>query len=349
MITWVPKKTINVDRIQSLLQSSIDSNQYTNNGPNVKILEDTIHSLLKISPEKSVICVANGTVALWAAVAALEIYHNKNLQFCTQSFTFPASAQGYLQNVKIIDIDEEGGLDIGLIDKDTCDGIIVTNVFGNIVNIDKYTEWSKKYNKFLIFDNAATSYTFYNGINSCNYGDISTVSFHHTKPIGFGEGGCIILDKKYERILRNVINFGIDNTIPNGIWNTKGGNYKMSDIQAVYINQYLDNFQTIVNYSCDLYTYFKKKYVGKCDHIVKLFPNFSSSTPFVSCLPLLSSKSNDIILLLKENGIYSRKYYTPLSNTDMAVKFFNDITCISFHKDMTTSDIDLIIDLISTI
>ena len=54
-------------------------------------------------------------------------------------------------------------------------------------------------NKFLIFDNAATPFTYYKGKSCCNYGHGSTISFHHTKPLGFGEGGAIIVDKKYEK------------------------------------------------------------------------------------------------------------------------------------------------------
>jgi dTDP-4-amino-4,6-dideoxygalactose transaminase len=108
----------------------------------------------------------------------------------------------------------------------------------------------------LIFDNAATSYSFYNNKNSCNYGNASTISFHHTKPIGFGEGGAIIIDLKYEKYVRNIINFGIDNYSIESTWDRKGANYKMSDIQAVYIIQYLDNFHTIIEHHVMLYKYF---------------------------------------------------------------------------------------------
>jgi dTDP-4-amino-4,6-dideoxygalactose transaminase len=344
MINWVPRKTVNYEMVQSLLSLSYKANQYTNGGPVVSMLEKEIHKLLKIDTNKSVICVSNGTMALWAAIGGIELHHSRNLQFCTQSFTFPASAQGYLDNVIIIDNDE-GGIDLSKIpEKDgvpLCDGIIVTNVFGNLVNIDKYEKWSRDYNKFLIFDNAATSFSFYNGKNSCNYGNASIVSFHHTKPIGFGEGGCIIIDSLYERSVRNIINFGIDNSSANGKWNRKGGNYKMSDIQAVYILQYLSNFEDIVSKSYILYDHFVKGIKDIPD--IELFPNYSDRTPFLSCLSILSSRSNEIIKKLTDNNVYCRKYYNPLSDTPVATEIFNKIVCISFTVDMTISDIDLII------
>ena len=286
MVSWVPKKKIDHSLVTELLSLSDAKNQYTNGGPVVALLECKVRDLLKIDSTKSVVCVSNGTVALWAAVAAIELYEQKPLQFCTQSFTFPASAQGYLDNVLIIDNDEGGGLNLEQVDISGCDGIIVTNVFGNVVDIAKYEEWCAAHGKFLIFDNAATSYSFYRGKNSCNYGHASTISFHHTKPIGFGEGGAIIIDSKYERCLRNAINFGIDNTSPTAKWHRRGGNYKMSDVQAAYILQYLERFTELITRSESLYSYFVDKVRPHKE--ISLFPNYSDQPP----LSLLSIHLN---------------------------------------------------------
>lgn len=342
MINWVPKKQINVNKVNELLKSSLETNKFTNYGPNVELLEKSTRDLLKIDDTKSVIAVSNGTVALWAVVAALEMYEKRKLQFYTQSFTFPASAQGYLEHVKIIDIDNDGGLDLELVDVSNCDGIIVTNIFGNVVNISKYEEWCKKHNKFLILDNAATSYTLYNNKNSCNFGNASTISFHHTKPIGFGEGGAIIIDSKYEKFVRNLINFGIDNFSIESKWDRKGGNYKMSDIQAAYILQYLDNFNTIVNKHTILYEYFVQE-IYKHNLNIKLYPNFSSDLPFISCLTVFTNNSNKLMEIFLRNNIYCRKYYNPLIDCKISKKFYENIICISCHIDMTKADIDKII------
>jgi dTDP-4-amino-4,6-dideoxygalactose transaminase len=291
------------------------------------------------------VCVSNGTVALWAAVACLELAQEKPLRFCTQSFTFPASAQGYLENVMIVDIDEGGGLDLSAVPIGEIDGIIVTNVFGNIVDIDKYTAWAAANNKFLIFDNAATSATYYKGKNSCNYGVAATLSFHHTKPIGFGEGGCIIVDRQYEPALRRILNFGIDNKAVLPRWHRKGGNYKMSDIQAVYILQYLDHFLRIKSHTTGLLQHFQTK-LGEID--VTLYPNFSDNTPFISCLCILSNRSTKIIKELTDAQIYCRKYYVPLEDTPIATRIYNNIVCISCTVDMTIKDIDKITSIIKS-
>ena len=114
---------------------------------------------------------------LYALVSGIEIFHKQQIQWATQSFTFPSSAQGMLKDAIIIDIDKGGGLDLDLV-PENIKGIIITNCFGNVVNIDKYVNWCKERNIFLVFDNAGTAYTFYKGANACNYGHGSIIIFH---------------------------------------------------------------------------------------------------------------------------------------------------------------------------
>ena len=202
-INWVPNKKINKIRIKNLIQQSLQTNHFTNNGPNVQLLEQIIREKLQIDDNKAIIAVTNGSVALHTLSSSIEYYHKQNINWSTQSFTFPPSAQGTLSNATIVDIDLDGGLMLDELD-DTIGGIIVTNIFGNVVDIDKYEKWAKDNNKYLIFDNAATPFTFYKGKSCCNYGHGCTISFHHTKPLGFGEGGAIIVDKKYEKNMYDV-------------------------------------------------------------------------------------------------------------------------------------------------
>jgi len=340
-VEWVPKKKINSDKVNYLLNKSLENNQFTNYGPNVQLLEKIITDKLQIHDDKVVIAVNNGSSALQILTNAINYFHNQSYQWATQSFTFPPSAQGTLSNVRIIDIDLEGGLNLEELD-DTIDGIIVTNIFGNIVNIEKYENWAKNNNKFLLFDNAATPFTFFKGKSCCNYGNGSTISFHHTKPLGFGEGGAIIVDKKYENEIRCLINFGINLT--DEYWVKEGNNFKMSDISAVYIIQYLDNFDKLVDKHKMLYRYFK----SKLPEGIKLFPSFHDEDNILpSCFCILFDNYNDSTRLkLLDNDIFCRKYYYPLKNTKNTLYIYNKILCLPCHIDMTTQDIDTLIDIL---
>ena len=351
MKNWVPNKKIDTELVNKLFEKSLESNHFANNGPNVQLLESFIKDKFKVDEDKSVIVVTNGALALHSITSGIQYTEKINIQWATQSFTFPPSAQSNLSTVKIIDIDKDGGIDLELIDDDV-NGIIVTNIFGNIVDIDKYTEWAKLNNKFLIFDNAATSYTFYKGKNCVNYGNGCIISFHHTKPFGFGEGGAIIVDKKYENAIRCLNNFGIGLT--DEYWVKEGNNNKMSDISAVYILQFLmNNFDKIVSHHSELYKYVKDK-IEKIKEQEsnelkwKLFPSFHYNEIIVpSCLCILFDNYDDNIRLkLLENNIYCRKYYYPLKNTKVACEIFDSILCISFTTETTKENIDEIFEIV---
>lgn len=332
-MSWIHKKTINNSKINERLNKCIETGQFTNNGYNVKDLEDFIKTKFKINDGKSVICVANATVGLWALCNSIEFNDNADINWCSQSFTFPSSVQGLLKNTKIIDIDEEGGLDLNAV-PDDCNGIIVTNVFGNVVDISKYEKWANENNKYLIFDNAATAYTFYKGQNSCNYGVGCIISFHHTKPFGFGEGGAIIVDNKYEEAVRRLINFGISNE-KQLKWNHFGGNYKMSEISAIYILQYLeDNMDKIIEHHKNMYHMYKDVY--------KMYPNFGDiDNTVLSCFCLLDDKyTEDYINNMIKRGIMCRKYYNPLIETKNSIHIYNKILC--YPLNLKINNIELI-------
>ncbi|CAF1470181.1 unnamed protein product [Adineta steineri] len=162
-ILWLAQKPVNYSRIEFLLSQSALQNHFANFGPCVQLLEIALKNILEIDSSKAVILTSNGSAALHAIVGGLEIFRESKLKFATQAFTFATSVQCSLIGSIIVDIDESIGLDFNLIDTDLVDGIIVTNVFGHVVDINKYTQWADKHDKYLIFDNAATSFTFYQG------------------------------------------------------------------------------------------------------------------------------------------------------------------------------------------
>ena len=337
-MNWFAKKDISTKIVENLLEEPLKTGQFTNCGANVTLLEEFIKMKLKIDDNKSVIVVTNGSVALHALASGIEYYEKRKINWATQAFTFPPSAQSNLSKAKIIDIDNDGGLDITKVDS-SINGIIVTNIFGNVVDIDKYETFCKEHNKFLIFDNAATGYTEYKGKSCLNYGIGCTISFHHTKPFGFGEGGAIIVDKKYEKSIRCLNNFGIGLT--EKYWVPEGNNNKMSEISAIYILQYLKrNVDTIINKHNELYLYFQEQMIKhKITHF-KLFPSFHDGIIASSCFCVLFDNYDDRIReKLLENNIQARKYYNPLDDSEVANEIFDKILCVPCNIDMDRSDV----------
>jgi len=347
-MNWVPSKSINHEMVKELLEKCQEKNQFTNDGPNVKLLEQFICNKLEIDDTKSVIVVVNASLGIQILTHSITMFQNQELNWATQSFTFPPSTQGTLKNSIILDIDLEGGINLDEV-TENINGLIITNVFGNIVDIDKYVNYCQKNNKFLIFDNAATSYTFYKNKNCVNYGDGCIISFHHTKPFGFGEGGAIIVEKKYEDTIRKLINFGIG-LYPDKYYSVDANNCKMSDISAVYIYQYLyENFDFIIKKHQALFNYLENK-IMELNLNIQLFPSFHDKYKnCVSCFCLLfnsNDTSKNIQKKLLDCDIFCRKYYHPLKDTKNTIDIYNKILCIPCHKDMNIIDIDFILNII---
>lgn len=139
-ITWLNRKPIHPQRVSEYLALSANRNQFTNGGPCVKLLEHRVREYLHIDSSKAVVVVNNGAAGLHAVASALNLAMGRFLKWATSSFTFPSSAQGSLHGTIIVDIDAEGGPDLGSIPD--VDGLIVTNVMGHVVDLQKYDQWA---------------------------------------------------------------------------------------------------------------------------------------------------------------------------------------------------------------
>ena len=224
--------------------------------------------------------------------------------------------------------------------KDQYDGIIITNCFGTCVNIELYQEFCHTNNKILIFDNASSPYTFYNNTNILNYGDSCFISLHHTKQIGFGEGGAIIIDSNYKEEIEKIICFGYTQT--NRIdYCTYASNFKMSEISAIYILQWLCQFNRILVKQRNILKYFLYKLRGY--EQVHFFRNFADTSPsplLMSCLPIIFDKPVDTSIFSKYE-IQAKKYYYPLDSVSVnSMNLYDRIICLPLHTDIDYDIID---------
>ena len=196
MKTFVSKKSIDYDKLKKYLDPAHDTNQFSNGGWAVSELERRARGMLQIDNSKAVIATSSGSSALHAIIFAIHRYNEASLRIVTQDFNFPAASQGPATGPILVDFDNE--LNFKLDDELAFNYgsiYIVTNCFGHLQDLNKILTFGQKHKKTIIFDNAASPYSFHNGTNSCNLGNASFISLHHTKPLGFGEGGFAIVEK----------------------------------------------------------------------------------------------------------------------------------------------------------
>ena len=328
MIPFIQNKSFNYIKLNSYLNETQQTNQWSNYGPTVRLLEERARTFLEISDEKAIIATSNGTGALHALVFGIRHAYQKDFRVTTQDFNFPSASLGPCAGPIVVDFDEN--LNIQMNDeylKTYGEIIIITNCFGHLQNLDYLIEQCKKEEKILIFDNAATPYSFYNNINSCNLGMGSIISLHHTKPLGFGEGGLIIVDKEYEDECRIAINFGFSNDS----FNERSGNYKMSELAAAGILQWWDQIildEMIENY---LHNYYELKYKLTTSIEGMAFPNHADEKWLPMLLPWIHE--NETLIedaYLKDRVV--KKYYKPLRGFPNSTLIYNKTICYPIHE-----------------
>jgi dTDP-4-amino-4,6-dideoxygalactose transaminase len=353
MIKWVSNKysDINMENIQSSLIECSKTNQFTNNGIHVLQTIKEIKKIFEIDEEKEVLMTCNGAMGLNAIIGGFDMFYNKRMRWIVQSFTFPCSKQGNLIDSIIVDIDDNMGPNINdLYDKiDEYDGIVVTNCFGASTNIVLYETFCRENNKLLVFDNAASPLTYYKDKNILNYGNACIVSLHHTKPIGFGEGGFIIFDKKILDSMEKTICFGYTKKDRQN-YDKNASNYKMSEISCIFITEYLKNIKRIYHHHTSLISYFiKQLYDKNLNNKVKLFRSFSDyERSLMSTIPLIFNEPTDTECFTK-NNIEAKKYYYPLDkNCVYSMEIFDKIICLPLNLDITYSTIDFYIQIIES-
>ncbi len=351
-ISWVSNKTINFKNINDNITDCINTKHFTNNGKNVINLKKKIHTIFNIDENKSVLMTCNGAMGLYALIGGFNIYYNKKLRWAVQAFTFPCSCQNILYDSIIFDIDTNMGPNISQLEENinNYDGILITNCFGCTTNIKLYEDFCNKNNKLLLFDNAAASYTIYNNKNHLNFGNGCMVSLHHTKPIGFGEGGFIVFDNKYLDAMEKSICFGFS-TNDRLKFNKYASNYKMSEIAAIYIDDYLNNLSTIYIHHKKIISYFMFKLKeNNLEDKISLYKSFSNyEDSLLATIPILFNKNINIDVFL-ENNIEAKKYYYPLDHScETSVDLFNKIICLPLNIDVNFISIDKYIDVILSI
>lgn len=340
---WVNQKTIDFTKVAKELEQSFALNQMTNYGPVVKRLEDYFAKEMNVNQDRAVIVVCNAAIGLHMLVSGINMFYDRNLRYATQSFTFPCAVQGPLQNAQIVDFDEDLNLDLSQVDEDV-EGIIVTNLFGNVCDLDKYLNCGK----IVLLDNATVPFSDFKGVNVNNFGTATIISLHHTKIFSHSEGGLIIVDKKYENCVRRCINFGFEVVDGRVLYSKYGSNGKMNEVTAAVILTYLkDNKERILDHQIKMYDSFKDKI--KDLEGVRLFPNYSSSTPVVSCFALLFDREigNDIIYQFELNNITTRKYYTPLDDAPISNRTFKHILCLPCNLQVLDNTLDAYVRIIS--
>ena len=332
---------MDIDRFKQIISKSESLNQFTNSGPAKKDLEQILHKLLNISDDKSVLCVSNGTLALHAIKLFFQ-RRNPNFSWVSPSFTFPSCTVGGFKT-SIVDI-ELRSKTLSREEIKKYDGTIITSLFGTYPgNLKELLSCASRNNKKVILDVASSPMTTIDGRNICNFGDYSFGSLHHTKYLGFGEGGFIVLPKEEYTEMSSILAFGYTANQAVRKYNPLSSNYKMSDVAAAAIIQHLQKLDL------DLLLNIQNDFTEQLNDLENSSLFLHNEGTFYGNLPILFKEPQNKESFFKQ-GIEAQKYYYPLSvDHDNSMFTYDRIINFPLHTDLTSRDISKIINSIKEI
>ena len=330
-------KSIDWNRVEELLAISSAANQWSNFGPVSRLLERRIETVLDISPEMSVVVTASGTAALDAISALEEHKRRAPVRWLVSDFGFHCTRQGPFREAIVVDCDQRGVLDLAeveRVDEGSYDAILVTNPFGVLDDLSEFVEFTERVDKLLVVDSAGA---FDAAHGPSRHSPVEALSFHHTKPWGFGEGGAMIVRREDEAMARSVINFGLVEGEPVAGVATNG---KMSEPAAAFILSWLDGLD-------DLRTSSQLEFSRIASLAIEsgwgVLGGWPGSRQAVRACVALVSEAPVAVQDPQALPLTVRKYYTPLTGRGTAADLFRRIVNVPCHPEVAqVSDRDII-------
>jgi dTDP-4-amino-4,6-dideoxygalactose transaminase len=250
---------------------------------------------------------------------------------------------GPLSDAAVIDCDSHGVIDLAALralNPQDWDGVVITNPFATATSLQAVVDYARQLGKRVIVDNAAALFS--PARTETGFPD-EVISFHHTKPWGFGEGGCAIVRSADATTARALTNFGVglgDSAKP------YAGNSKMSEFDAALILQRLVNTPNWAR----LYELQRRRILSIAAPLGLNSLQGASHPRVVSAhVPLLASSA--ISLAELENPIITlRKYYRPLAEGHArATDIFDRIVCVPCHPQVAHCPTDRLRDALARI
>ena len=304
-----------------------ESHWLTNMGTYHQKLEQELAEYLKVS---EISLTVNGHMALELAIQSLGL--PRGGEVITTPYTFISTTHAIIRNGLVpvfCDIKDDYTIDEDKIESlitEKTVAIVPVHVYGNVCNISRIEEIADKYDLKVVYDAAHAFGEEIDGKGIGSFGDLSVFSFHATKVYNTIEGGCVCCKRKeqYDK-LYNLKNFGIRSE---ELVVAVGANAKLNEFQAA---MGLCNLRYIDEYVA------KRKQVVECYHqmlgntenirLNSYRENVKSNYAYMPVLLEDEKTRNRVYEKLKEDGIYTRKYFYPITADEACFrnKYKNDM------------------------
>ena len=340
-----------------------DSHWITNMGAEHKELQRQLEEYLQCP---HVILYTNGHLALENVLAAMQFPEGSEV--ITTPFTFASTTHAIVRNNLIpvfCDVREDNyTMDADKIEAlitDKTAAILPVHVYGNICDVEQIQKIADRHHLKVIYDAAHAFAVKYKGISAANFGDASMFSFHATKVFNTIEGGAVCFsDDNLVSTMNDLKNFGIrgqESVV------FVGGNAKMSEFQAAmgicnlrHLNEEIGKRKTVA-----------ERYTAHLNNIpgIRLIQPQQDVESNYAYFPVVfdgfSLNRNEVFDKLKNQGIFARKYFYPLTNcfecyqdwptagaekTPVAAYIAERVLTLPLYADLPLENVDRICNMI---
>ena len=199
-----------LDEFVAYLENIWESGNLTNQGPLLTQLEEQLSKKLDVN---NIQIVSNGTIALQIALRALDITDG---EIITTPFSYVATTSSILwERCTPVFVDIEPHtfcIDVKKIEAaitPQTKAIMAVHVFGYPCDVEAIEAIAARYKLKVVYDAAHAFGAKYKGRSLLDFGDISTCSFHATKPFHTSEGGAVVArNAEVSRRLNLIKHFG---------------------------------------------------------------------------------------------------------------------------------------------
>jgi len=347
------------------IKSVLDSN-WLAQGPKVKEFEELISKKLGV---KHVIVCSSCTTALHLALLGVGVAPGDDV--LVADYTFPATGHAVAHcqaNPVFVDVDlQTYNLDLGdAISKLTSKtkAIIPVHTFGQVAEMDDVMEFASNNDLYVIEDAACAFGSKYKGSMAGTIGDVGCFSFHATKGITTGEGGCVVTDNDdIAEKVQSLIMFGSGKSaswerdksnrfsIPTFV--NIGFNYKMSDIAAACGVAQMRKLDRIICRKRELASYLDSKLKNVPYIMAPYVEPYNYHNYQGYCTLVDDSIDRDgVIQALKDKGIGSQigtysSFIQPVYNScykcPTSLDIYNRALRLPLYYELTKSDIDIVV------
>ena len=353
-------------QVDQAINDVLSSTQFIN-GEHVKSFQNELAAYLDV---KHVITCANGTDALQISMMALGLKPGDEI--ITPSFTYIATTEVIgLLGLKPVFVDcdpENFNISVDEVEKaitKKTKAIVPVHLFGQSSDMKSVMSLAKKYNLFVIEDNAQAIGSDYLGFNqpqkTGTIGNIGCTSFFPSKNLGcFGDGGAMMTnDDELAKKLRMIANHGQSKRYYHDI---VGCNSRLDNIQAAVLriklkelDQYILKRQKAANYY--------DQNLKDLDQLTLPFRNLDSNHVFHQYTLKLDDSivRDELVQYLADKNIPAMVYYpVPAHRQKMFSKIPNSygnmkvtnwlssrVFSLPMHTELSTLQQDYIIENIS--